>query len=75
MVNKRFKNKAMLIKDILNLTYPRIHEDEIHLHKSENHLQYWIDAFQDKIAWRSQGQLEKGPKLQAIVDHGTETKC
>lgn len=55
-------------------TYPGIHENKVHLHKSENHLQNWIDTAQNHVARRVEGYFKKYTKLQTVVDHRTQTK-
>lgn len=56
------------------MTYPRIHENEIHLHKGEDHLQQGVDAAQNHVAGRVKGNFEKHPKLQPVVDHGAQSE-
>lgn len=56
-------------------SYPRIHEDKVHLHEHENHLQQRIHTAQNLMARRIERRLEKGAKLQAHVDHRSQTKC
>lgn len=41
-VNSSYISAVMYIRN-LN-TYSRIHKDEVHLHKGEDHLQYWVNA-------------------------------
>lgn len=31
-------------------THPSIHEDKVHLHEGEDHLQYRIDTLEDLVA-------------------------
>lgn len=45
-IRKLFERMTMLYP----ATYPRVHEDEIHLHERENHLQNWIHALEDLVA-------------------------
>jgi hypothetical protein len=56
-------------------TYPWVHEDEVHLHECEDHLQNRIDAPQDLVTWWCKWDLKKCPTLQPIVDHGSQSKC
>lgn len=55
-------------------TYPCIHEDEVHLHEGEDHLEQRIDAAQDLVAGRRERNLEEGAQLQARVDHRAQAK-
>lgn len=50
-------------------TYASVHENEIHLHEGENHLQQWIDAAQNLMAWRSEWNLEECTDFQSNIDH------
>lgn len=56
------------------VSHPWVHEDEIHLHEGEDHLQQRVDAFQDLMAWRSQGDFEEAAKLESNVDHRAQTE-
>lgn len=55
-------------------TYPRVHEDEVHLHEGENHLENWIHALEDLVAGRRGRHLEEGAEFQTVVDHCTEAE-
>lgn len=55
-------------------TYPRIQENEIHLHEAEDHLQQRINTDEDVVAWRIKGNLKEGAELQADINHGAQTK-
>lgn len=54
--------------------YPGIHEDKVHLHERENHLQQGVHATQDLVTGRGEGNLEEGAQLQASVNHRSQTE-
>lgn len=59
---------------VVFLPYPRVHEDEVHLHEGENHLKNWINALKDLVARRCGWHLEEGAEFQTVVDHCTQAK-
>lgn len=50
-------------------THSRVHEDEVHLHEGENHLQKWIDAAQNLVTWRANWDFKERTELQTDVNH------
>ena len=57
-----------------NTTYPRVHEDEVHLTEGEHHLEDGIDPAKDLVARRVPGDLEEGAQLEAAIDHGAQAE-
>lgn len=55
-------------------TYPRVHEDEVHLHEGEDHLQNWIHALENLVTRRCGWHLEERAEFQTVVDHCTQAK-
>ena len=56
-------------------TYPWVHKNKVHLHKSEDHLKDRIDPTQNHVTRRSEWHFEKRPKLQPVIDHRTQPEC
>ena len=61
-------------KTLRNVTYPCVHEDEVHLAEGEDHLQDGVDAPKHLVAGGVPRDLEEGPELQSVVDHGAKTE-
>ena len=61
-------------KTLRNVTYPSVHEDEVHLAEGEDHLQDGVDAPEHLVAGGVPRDLEEGPQLQPVVDHGAKTE-
>ena len=57
-----------------SVTDPCIHEYEVHLHEGEDELGDGVDASQDHVAGRVQGDLQEHSKLEAIVYHRAKAK-
>lgn len=55
-------------------THPWVHEDEVHLHEGEHHLENGVGTPQHRVAGRVHRDLKPGAKLQAVVDHGAQSK-
>lgn len=66
-----FGCKKLSVHEKRGKTYSRVHENEVHLHEGENHLQKWIDTSQNLMARRSNWSLEECSKFQANVDQGS----
>ena len=57
-----------------SVTHPGVHEDKVHLHEGENHLEQRVHSTQDLVALGGEGDLEEGAQLQSSVDHGAQSK-
>lgn len=54
--------------------YSGVHEDEVHLHEREDHLQHRVHAPEDHVARRRERYFEEGAELQSVVDHRAQTE-
>ena len=58
----------------LTSTHPGVHEDEVHLHEREHHLEDGVDAPEDHVARRGEGYFEERPEFQPVVYHGAQAE-
>ncbi len=57
------------------LTYPGVHEDEVHLAEGEDHLENGIDTPEHLVTRGIPGDLEEAAQLHAVVDHGAQPEA
>ena len=62
-------------KTLRNVTYPCVHEDEVHLAEGEDHLQDGVDAPEHLVAGGVPRDLEEGSKFESVVDHCAKTEA
>lgn len=55
-------------------TYPRVHENKVHLHESEDHLKNGIDPSKNHVTRRSERHFEKRSELESVINHRAQTE-